>query len=368
MEQSVIYKSFFTLLKAGLWNREPECEFFPLSQEKWERIYILASKQTVEGIVYDGIMRLPEHYFPPRDVLLKWVVTVDFIEKKNNRMNTVIAELNELFTKNRITAYLTKGQGVAVCYDNPLHRSCGDIDWSFPDKENYELACRLVQQRNIKVEKQAGFSSDYMWKDFVIEHHRHLLDISNPLISNYLRRLQQQEHAHSIELEMNGQKVLLPSPILTHLSVNSHILRHLLAFGIGIRQLCDSARICAAYHQRPDMQSLQKIYRKAGIYHWIQLLHSILVNDLGMPAVYLPFPLKPQQNADWMMKDVMRSGSFGFYGGLFSKGTDKPQLHRKHVWLHLSVRFFRYVRYAPGEACWFPLMHTYSHLKNRIAK
>jgi len=117
-----------------------------------------------------------------------------------------------------------------------------------------------------------------------------------------------------------------------------------------------------------EIQSLKEIYRNLGIYHWIQLLNNLLVNYLGMSAEYLPFPLKSNQKADWMMKDMLQGGSFGFYGGPFSKETDLPQLHRKHVWLHMSVRFIRYVRYAPWEACWFPLMHTYSHFKKWIAK
>lgn len=365
---NVTYQSFFALLKAGLWSREPECGCFPLTPEMWERVYRLACKQTVEGIVYDGMLRLPDHLLPPKQLILRWVVAVDTIEKKNRRMNNAIADLNDLFTQNGITAFLTKGQGVAACYDNPLHRSCGDIDWSFTDKENYKQANRLIQQHNVKVEKQAGFSSEYVWNEFMVEHHRYLIDISNPFLSNYLSRLQQQENVHSIELEIEGRKVLVPSPVLTHLSVNSHILRHLLSFGISIRQLCDSARICCTYHHRPEMQSLKKIYGKTGIYHWIQLLNALLVNYLEMPAAYLPFPLQSRQNADWMMKDILQSGSFGYFGGPFSKETDKPQLQRKHVWLHLSVRFFRYVRYAPWEACWFPVMHTYSHFKNWIAK
>jgi len=364
MELNVIYKSFFALLSAGLWNRKPDCECFPLTPEQWERVYKLACKQTVECTVYDGMLQLPDHFFPPKNLILKWVVTVDAIEKKNKQMNSTIAGLSDLFTKNRITAFLMKGQGVAACYDNPLHRLCGDIDWAFPDRESYVSANQLIQGQNINIEKQAGFSADYEWNGFVVEHHRNMIDISNPFLSNYLRRLQQQEQVRSNQLEIEGRFILLPSPLLMHLSVNTHILRHLLSFGISIRQLCDSARICNQYHQRPEIQSLKTIYRKLGIYHWVQLLNSLLVNYLGMPAESLPFPLKAHQNADLMMKDMLQGGSFGFFGGPFSKETDTPQLQRKHVWLHLTVRFFRYVRFAPWEACWFPLMHTYSHFRN----
>jgi hypothetical protein len=36
------------------------------------------------------------------------------------------------------------------------------------------------------------------------------------------------------------------------LQVNAHILKHLLSFGIGIRQLCDAARLYKTYHNQVD--------------------------------------------------------------------------------------------------------------------
>jgi hypothetical protein len=363
MELNVACQSFFALLRAGLWNRPPQCDCFPLSPDAWKQVYMLARKQTVEGIIYDGIAQLPNHHFPPRDLLLKWVVAIDAIEERNKRMNKVIGELYELFTKNNITAFLMKGQGVAACYENPLHRICGDIDWSFPDKENFVRAYRLMEKKKANIERQAGFSACYVRRGFVVEHHRYLPDISNPLLSRYLRRIQKQENNHSAYLDMDAGKVMLVSPVLTHLSVNTHILKHLLAFGISIRQLCDSARVCYTYHGQNESESLKKVYKKLGIYPWIQMLNNLLVNYLGMPEDYLPFPLIPKQNADKMMKDILQGGSFGFYGGTISKETDEPQVQRRHVWLHLLIRFSRYARYAPYEACWFPVMHTYSHIK-----
>jgi hypothetical protein len=368
MELNHTYKAFFALLRAGLWNKEPDDGCFPLTPEVWKRMYVLARKQTVAGIVYDGIMRLPVDHFPPKDLLLEWAVLVARFEDLNTKMNREAGELYALFAENRIEVFLMKGQGVAACYDNPLHRMCGDIDWSFPDKENFDRANRLIERRQIKVERDPGFSTSYAWKGFLVEHHRHLLDISNPFLSDYLRRMQQEEQLRSIYLDVDGQQIALPSPVLTHLSVNSHILKHLLAFGISVRQLCDSARVCSSYHSEEERTSLKEIYRKLGIYHWIHLLNHLLVSYLGMPEEYLPFPLIPQQKADWMMQDMLQSGNFGFYGGPFSKETDDPQVKRKHVWLQLLVRFVRYVRYAPGEACWFPVMQSYSHIKNRFIR
>ncbi|MDR1527487.1 MAG: nucleotidyltransferase family protein [Dysgonamonadaceae bacterium] len=359
MEWNVTYKAFFALLRAGLWNREPDDGCFPLSPEVWEQVYRLAHQQTVQGIVYDGIMHLPDNYFPSRDLLLKWVVSVNAIEDRNKRMNRDAGELYSFFSKNQIEVFLVKGQGLASCYDNPLHRVCGDMDWVFPDKEHFNRANRLIKERGIKVETQPGFDTCYTWRGFLIEHHRRMLDINNPFSYSYLNRIQQKEYSHSIYLEVNGQKIPTPSPLLTYLSVNTHIMRHLLAFGINVRQLCDSARICYAYQDRTEGKVMKEIYNKLGIYNWIQRLNQLSVTYLGMPEEYLPFPLAPQQNADEMMMDFLHGVDYGFYINARS-----GRLKRKSVFLDLLVRFARYVRYVPGEACWFPIIHGYSHIKN----
>lgn len=366
MKQNVTYKPFFALLQSGLWNREPERDCFPLSPEVWKQVYIWACKHTVEGVVYDGIMRLPERFFPPRDMLLNWVVKVDSIEKRNKRMNRAVGELYTLFAMNQVKALLVKGQGVAACYDEPSHRVCGDVDWFFPDKQHFEKANSLIAEQGINVEKQAKFSKSYSWKGFLIEHHCRLIDIDDPFCIPYLRRLLKQEENHAIQLNVSDQLIPLPSPLLTHLSVNAHILKHLLTSGVGIRQLCDSARIYSTYHQKIEAESLKKMYGKLGIYRWIQLLNTLLVNHLGMSDEYLPFPLAAKQKADRMMEDVLQCGNFGLYGGPVSKSTDAPQMGKKawHHWIERLIRYVRYVHYVPAEACWNPVIVVYSHLRN----
>ena len=365
VELDITYKAFFALLRAGLWNRKPESDCFPLSPEVWKRVYTLAHKQTVQGIVYDGIIRLSDNHFPPRDLLLKWVVVVNAIEDRNKQMNKVAGELYEVFTKNNITSLLLKGQGVAAHYDHPLHRECGDIDWFFPDKQNFDRANKLIAKSGIKIKKQALFSKFYIWRGIVVEHHCRMPDIDNPFLIPYLKRLLQQEYEHSACLNLNEQMIRLPSPLLTHLSVNTHIMKHVFASGVGLRQLCDSARVCYAYHHKIEAETLKKVYGKLGIYHWVQLLNSLLVNYLEMPEEYASVPLAPQQKADWMIRDILQSGNFGFYGGPCSKSTDVPQMKKKfyHV-IERLIRYVRYVRYTPSEACWNPIVVIYSHIRN----
>ena len=78
--QEKLEKAFFSLLRAGLWEREPdELSIFPLTRDEWWNVFVMTRKQTVTALVYQGICMMPEALFPPQDILLKWVAAVDAI-------------------------------------------------------------------------------------------------------------------------------------------------------------------------------------------------------------------------------------------------------------------------------------------------
>ena len=123
------------LLRAGLWERNPMDEGFPLlGDEEWEQVFKMSGRQTVSGIVFDGICRLPDEFQPSQAAFAKWVVAVDRIERSNERMNVILKELTGIFVSGGLRPVLQKGQGVAALYPTPLHRECGDIDFYFPER------------------------------------------------------------------------------------------------------------------------------------------------------------------------------------------------------------------------------------------
>ncbi len=46
-----------------------------------------AVKQTIPGVLFDGIEKLPVEQRPERPILLKWYATVERIEKRNDQMD-----------------------------------------------------------------------------------------------------------------------------------------------------------------------------------------------------------------------------------------------------------------------------------------
>lgn len=350
---------FFYLLRIGLWRKEELTNFPELTDEDWSEIHRYAINHTVEGLIFDSFSFLKDNQLPPMSLRLKWAVRIEAIERHNIKMNHVIASQYTIFKKNGLSPILQKGQGVASCYELPLHRTSGDIDWYF-ENNGYPSARNLIQKMNLQIRDSAGFSLDYNWRGIHIEHHKKLFDIQNPFKSKFLQKLQIDYNSRNQILLINDTPVKILPAELQLLQVNSHILKHLLSFGIGIRQLCDSARLYHCSISKIDKEKLKKIYKDAGILDWTHLLHYILVNYLKLPTDSLPFSIPENLNGDWMLEEIWQSGNFGFHDKRFESGKFTKISRQPDGANRLLLNFLKYFKYVPQEAFFFPIVQTYS--------
>ncbi len=355
---------FFQLLRIGLWGEGTLSLDQPMTTDDWNRIYRYATNHTIEGLIYDSFSFLEEHQLPPQSLRLKWAVRVDQIERHNAKMNNVIAEQFTAFSSHGIRPILQKGQGVASYYRIPNHRISGDIDFCFED-DGYAKARNFLKENQLKFQDTAGFSLDYNWKGIHIEHHKKTFDFRSPLKRSYLKKLLEVYKEKQQTLSINDISVRLLAPELQLLQVNIHILKHLITYGIGLRQFCDSARLYYAVSAQINNKELQKIYEKTGILKWIHLLHKILVENLGLPKSKLPFPYPKDLETNWMLDEVWYSGNFGFNDERFESSKKSALFARPDSPKRLWQNFKRYVKYAPQEAIAFPLIHTYSKFLGR---
>ncbi|WP_118195429.1 nucleotidyltransferase domain-containing protein [Albibacterium indicum] len=348
--------AFFTLLRSGLWDTPIDrVDCFPLDDKGWDDLYDLAIKQTVEALVFDGVQRLDSGLLPKKALLVKWLVRVEKIAQRNTWMDRLVAEQARFLKEVGLDPMLVKGQGLAVCYVRPERRLCGDIDWYFGSRVAYRRANELIGSKGIEVNSTAGFSCSYKWNGCEVEHHQRLFDLYNPFCQAALRRMEEFEKAECMRVVIGDTEALVPSPMMQCVQVSTHILKHLLSFGVGLRQLCDVARLYFTYHDEVDGLALKRIYRKVYIEKWVHLLHELLVRYIGLPTVYLPFESKEHVSADWVMTDILEGGNFGFHNEDSSSGSGRD---RKKLWWNAK----RYFRYAPMEVLSFPLVHFYSRL------
>ena len=117
---------FCTLLRIAL-GLTSDFPYSPTEFE-WRELFKMAERQTVLGVFYDAISRLPKESRPPRLLVLRRAVYVETIRNQNRLMNQDAARYTRLFAEHSFRSVILKGQANARLYPDPLSRQAGDID------------------------------------------------------------------------------------------------------------------------------------------------------------------------------------------------------------------------------------------------
>ena len=88
----LIENQFFALLRAGLWNKEPDISLFE-GDVAWGELLDMAKKQTVLGVLGDGIGKLPEEYRPSPADLHRLKSQIHLIRRSHLLLNATLKEV-----------------------------------------------------------------------------------------------------------------------------------------------------------------------------------------------------------------------------------------------------------------------------------
>lgn len=360
-----VQQAFLTLLRSGLWESPiDDLSIFPLDKEEWKNLYSISMAQTVEGIVYEGMLKLPPAFLPHKIFQLRWTVRVDQIERQNKLMAEILVQIDDIFKEEDIPFTLLKGLSLASLYEKPLLRSSGDIDLYFDSVKDFKRANALIRSKNIQVNTGALNSSIYLWKSCEVEHHTKMMDILNPFKQGYIKKLINAEKGFYRKLKIQEKTINGISWTLAHIQTNSHILKHYLGFGIGLRQFCDVARLYKNSISEIDKLKLQAHYKKLGILDWMYMVNNLLIQYLGLSKNFLPFENHPEQDAKWLLNDVLVAGNFGFHDTRYVQHSDnlKENRQRNNALERVVPHLLNAKKYAPAEAFWFPIFKTRDRL------
>lgn len=131
-------QTFFELSQIAVGHRE-RLSNAP-SMREWGELLDIAKHQSVAGVLFDAVKRLPEEQWPPKDITLKWMATAEAIVKQNERTTVVCGKLTEKLNTDGFDVCILKGQANHVYYDRLREglsklRTCGDVDaWIKPTK------------------------------------------------------------------------------------------------------------------------------------------------------------------------------------------------------------------------------------------
>ncbi|MBR6261874.1 MAG: nucleotidyltransferase family protein [Prevotella sp.] len=344
-----------SLTRAALWDTEPHLDA-PLSPAAWEQLYHQARKQTVQGIVYDAVCRLPEAQLPPDDLLGMWMEEVLYIEATHHRhLKALTWVTSRMEAESTLRPIVLKGLPIANLYPAPHHRVSGDIDLFYGSLAAVNEADRQVESWGIPITRGLYGESSYLVNDVPIEHHGLLVHSHVPWRKRRLRawieqRLSDADATTECSIGNNTVKVL--SPELDLLQLSSHALKHALNEGIGLRQLCDIALFVTHHREKLPPETVRPILKRFGLLRWTDLCLSYGVEHLGIRQEQLPFPVHASKGLVASMHDeVMQSGNFGFLDERYHTQGIAPR--QKATARRITRNVWRYMRLSPQEAlCW----------------
>ena len=295
------------LLRLALGLSEDSRAVPHIGDKEWTALLELARRQTVGGLLESAIRKLPESRMPDQSVLVNVMMEAERTARRSSAVEKAARSLLEQAEAQGLHPVLMKGPAVARDYPHPELRTSGDIDLYIPETQLQGLL-DFLQRKGGVVEKTPD-GSHFVKGAVDIDIHTAYFDLHYPPAS----------------LPEPG------SPEAELLMLSSHILKHAMGPGVGLRQLCDMAMAIRALEGRYNAEALTDYFRKTGTLHWNQVLDAFLQRHFRLQwgLFRKPFSKTVYRDARYLEKIVFSGGNFGHFQEGRSKALGAPALIRK---------------------------------------
>jgi hypothetical protein len=343
-------EQFFQLLRLSMGVTEQKD--FVATDEDWQWLHEEADRQSLTGIIYGAVAQLPASQQPPMELLLQWIYEADVINGMNELLNQESARLTRLFSEQGRKTAILKGQANARLYPDRLSRQVGDIDiWVEGGKKGVvallmELGL-VTELGSTSVDGKPTASYHHVHlpptKDHIVVevHFRPSSGNFNPFTNRRLQRWLEQEIASSCQPVDEGFNV--PSVRFALIMQLSHIQRHFLVVGIGLRQICDYYWLLKNSTEE-DRREVASHLSSFGLRFTASALMWVLHEVLHLDEDLMLCP-PDSYRGEWMLREIMAGGNFGHHAGREKHGTLRRVMEGR-------LRHLKLMRFDFGEEFW----------------
>ena len=344
--------AFLTLVQAGLWEKDVQLALY--GKIDFSVIHKLAEEQSVVGLVTAGLDHVKDIKVP-QDWTRHFIGETLQVEQRNKAMNEFSATMVEKMRGKDIYALLVKGQGVAQCYEKPLWRPSGDIDFFFYS-EGYNKAVEFfLAQENARQVQNAQYTKSFgvVIEPWFIELHGTMRNGLSTKMDKEIDAVQRDLfYGGNVRSWMNGKtQVFLPDATNDVFLVFVHFVRHFYKEGVNLRQLCDWGRLIWAYRSELDVKFLEKRIERSGLMGEWKAFAAVVVDYLGMDVNVMPLYEdrgRLKRKAERIMEIILLGCSGNKVRDTFEIAKVFPRNTMKfmpgimwHVnWLKIRERFF----------------------------
>ena len=375
-----IYSKFFQLLRLAIGSSS----VIPtIGKGEWKAIYEVARKQSLLGVVFDGVQKMSdaakaegESMEMDVDLLMTWMGKCKQIEKRNHQLNEAVGKVFAWFQKKGFRSCILKGQGNALMYPCPGHRTAGDIDIWLSGKPS-----EVIQfVHSIAPDEKASYHHiDFPAINGIpVEVHYRPCYLQNPLhnkrLQKYFIQSAEEQFLHKVRIE--DEKVAIPTTRFNVVYQLVHIYNHLFQEGIGLRQIVDyyfvMKNLCTegmessfpstAHSKFTNKAVLQDELKRFGLWNFAGAMMYVLHEALGLSEGKMIAPLDVKRGK-MLLEDILQGGNFGQYDERygFGHGVIGHNIQR-------LLRDLRLARYYPAEALSEPIFriwHFFWRMKNK---
>ena len=320
------------------------------TQEQWSALYQMAVSQTLVGVLYPAIERLPEEQRPPKDVLLQWYMMKERVILSNRLQNKRAVETMEFFHQNGFECCILKGQGVATLYPNPLLRTSGDIDiWLSGGRDRiYDFA-----RQKGRLEGLTYIHIHYpLYTDVEVEVHTtpgHMFaPLTNRRLQHYFKNKADEQFKNEISLPEGVGYISAPTDEFNRVYILLHIYGHLFGEGIGLRQVLDYYYVLRQSATDEEKIHTIRILKELGMLRFTRAMMWVQQEVFGLENEYLL--VEPDEaEGRFLLSEIMQSGNFGKYDARIDRKNHLKLLARVLNSMRRNWKFL--VRY-PHEIIW----------------
>lgn len=346
--QNNITELFFALVRCGI-GKDKSLPYTP-TPTQWQEMFDIAKKQTLVGITFAGIEKLPTEQRPPKPIMLQWYSLCEIIKKQNNDLDKKVVVVSQKFKEEGFNNCILKGQGIALLYPNPQLRTPGDIDiWlDGGDKKVITYVKKVIPDCS-PTYHHVDFSIS---NDVDIEVHYRPSWMCNPFTNRKIQKF----FAMNADTQFKNMAET-PSgafPIATvafnRIFILQHIFRHLFFEGIGIRQILDYYFVM----QQPMSENERERYigqlKNFGLYRFAGAVNYVMHKMFALDKAHT-FVEPNRKEGEFLMHEIMTAGNFGKYDKRYI--STRRGFNVAHM-SNLAKRTFALLRHYPSEIMWDP--------------
>lgn len=325
------------------------------SAAEWSMLYGLAMKQTVEGVCFCGVQRLPKEQIVEMPVRLKlqWFALATQIKARNELLNHRCVEVQRMLTEEGMKSCILKGQGVAKLYkirneelgvrngvNLGLYRQSGDID-VWVDKVRDDVIDFVMQNAPTREFDQKHIHF-HVFEDVDVEMHWIPVNMESPRFNRILVENFRKESSR--QFANSSGKVCYPTVDFQIVHQLLHVYAHYVYEGVGLRQMMDLyfAQVALMKLASEKRSEILDMFDRLGLMKFVAGTQYVLYVVFGLETDTL-LCTPDLKEGQLLLREIEIGGNFGQY--------DKRNNVNEESFVHRALRRFerrwRMVRFDP---------------------